>query len=145
MRIENGLPSAEHDCAAVKKRTQVYPLKGGGDKSLISTRLLKIVEVCCSLQSVHAMQRVQLPATVMLCFSFGAARTQIEEAAPGATKAIGISTDNAKRPASKGREREKQAVSVFGALPVKPTPVHGQDAGVQARRPKCAWEIGLIS
>ena len=73
MRIENGLPSAEHDCAAVKKRTQVYPLKGGGDKSLISTRLLKIVEVCCSLQSVHAMQRVQLPATVMLCFSFGAA------------------------------------------------------------------------
>ena len=117
---------------------------GGGEKGLVSTRLFKIAEVCCSLQSVHAMQRVQLPATVMLCFSFGAARTQIEEATPGVTKAIGISTGNAKRPASKGTECEKQAVRVSGALPVKPTPVYGQDAGVQARRPNCAWEIGLI-
>ena len=64
MRIENGLPSAEHehDCAAAE-RTQVYPLMGGGEKGLISMRLFKIAEVCCSLQSVHAMQRVQLPAT----------------------------------------------------------------------------------
>ena len=62
MRIENGLPSAEHehDCAAAE-RTQVYPLMGGGEKGLVSTRLFKIAEVCCSLQSVHAMQRVQLP------------------------------------------------------------------------------------
>ena len=61
MRIENGLPSAEHehDCAAAE-RTQVYPLMGGGEKGLISMRLFKIAEVCCSLQSVHAMQRVQL-------------------------------------------------------------------------------------
>ena len=50
------------DCAAAE-RTQVYPLMGGGEKRLISMRLFKIAEVCCSLQSVHAMQRVQLPAT----------------------------------------------------------------------------------
>ena len=104
-------------------------MTGGEENNLISSRLFPIVEVCCSLLRVHAMPNVGLLASVMLCCSYGAERTQVEKAIPGAIRQIGMPTDNAKHPASKDIEHKELAVSVSGAPPIKPMPMHGQDPG----------------